>query len=83
MAQDHLTTREFDQFRTDDRDWKRQMDERLDVFMETFTQQDKRLTSVEGKYNHQQANASKLSAIVSAVVSAVMHGIPMIYKGGS
>lgn len=77
---DHLTAREFDQFRIDDREWKKQMDERMDVFFATLGSQDKRLSAVESASAKAVATSNKMVVGISAIVTAVVNGIIASFK---
>lgn len=80
---EHLTAREFDQFRIDDREWKQQMDARLDTFMTTLGSQDKRLTAVETSIAKTTATTVKINAGIVAVVTAIVNGIIASFSAGS
>lgn len=79
---DHLTTREFDQFRTDDREWKQKQDDRLDTFFSTLAAQDKRIGTLESASSKTAATNTKIIAGVSAIVTAVINGIIASFSGG-
>jgi hypothetical protein len=72
---DHLTSREFDQFRIDDREWKRQMDERMDTFFTTLGSQDRRLSTIESASIKATATSNKMIVGISTIVTAIVNGI--------
>lgn len=78
---DHLTAREFDQFRIDDREWKRQMDERMDTFFSTLGSQDKRIATIESTNAKSVAMSNKMTVGISAVVTAIINGIIASFGG--
>jgi hypothetical protein len=72
---DHLTAREFDQFRIDDREWKQKQDDRMDAFFSTLSSQDKRIATIESASSKATAVSNKWIVGVSALVTAIVNGI--------
>ena len=85
MNDPYLTTREFDQFRADDREWKRQVDDRLDEVIRKLSPlgpQGVRITSLEASNSGATVASSKLIIGISAIVSAIINGIIASFSGG-
>lgn len=80
---EHLTAREFDQFRIDDREWKIQMDGRMDVLLTTLSSQDKRLSAVESHSAKASVTSNKMIVGISTIVTAVVNAIIASFSVGA
>lgn len=79
---EYLTPREFDQFRIDDREWKLQMNDRMDVLLATLSSQDKRLLAIESSNGKTAAASNKMVIGISTIVTAIINGIIASFSMG-
>lgn len=82
MPDEYLTTREFDRYCEQDTQWKSQLDRRLDrwedkveKFITQTSDSDSRLTILESYSERNRSRTTKISAGVSALITAAVTGL--------